>query len=353
MKRGFEENVPKLRPRVRLGRALAELDGQGSDEAPSAGPQLAHSDAPRHGDSTPAYEQDEPSVELRGAPGAATTAAAPSPTAPMLTPAPASTNASAASSRIEMQDAQMRSAIAREHEESARHQRLREVRARGEEAGHSMAPASTPGELLEEHPDSRGPSRKGTAAAKVAQLARELSAELELAAEANSRLKVDLDGALSALRRAAEESRERTDERDRMSAEVEKRAAAARELLGELEMLEAERDGALAQTARFSRELRESRSMQAELQETANQARHEAEQARGQLQRLAGELEARVAERDAARAELSRVRSEKESLAEALLAARAEADEAMESRSALEEIERALGAARTRVAGIR
>jgi chromosome segregation ATPase len=306
MKRGFEENVPKLRPRVRLGRALAELDGQGSDEAPSAGPQLAHSDAPRHGDSTPAYEQDEPSVELRGAPGAATTAAAPSPTAPMLTPAPASTNASAASSRIEMQDAQMRSAIAREHEESARHQRLRE-----------------------------------------------LSAELELAAEANSRLKVDLDGALSALRRAAEESRERTDERDRMSAEVEKRAAAARELLGELEMLEAERDGALAQTARFSRELRESRSMQAELQETANQARHEAEQARGQLQRLAGELEARVAERDAARAELSRVRSEKESLAEALLAARAEADEAMESRSALEEIERALGAARTRVAGIR
>jgi DNA repair exonuclease SbcCD ATPase subunit len=202
---------------------------------------------------------------------------------------------------------------------------------------------------------SSGPSgRRGRKAAQHAtSLARELSSELEVAAAANTRLKEDLDSAVTALRRAAEEARERSDDRDRLSIEVEKRATAARDLLAELELLEAERDGALAQVGRFSRELREAR-LSAEAQARAHERqKNELALAQEQLRRLAAELEARVAERDAARTELQRSRAEKEELQAALLEARAEADEALESRSALEEIERALGEARTRVAGFR
>jgi chromosome segregation ATPase len=201
---------------------------------------------------------------------------------------------------------------------------------------------------------SAAPGRRGKKdVLHITQLAKELSAELELAADANGRLKLDLDSALASLRKAAEEARERAEERDRLALEVEKRSGAARDLLAELELLEAERDGALAQVARFARELRESRARVDEQTRLAEKQRGDAEEARGQVRRLAAELEARVAERDAARSELTRLRAEKDELAEALVAARAEADEALESRSALEEIERALGEARSRVAGIR
>jgi chromosome segregation ATPase len=105
--------------------------------------------------------------------------------------------------------------------------------------------------------------------------------------------------------------------------------------------------------ARFSKELREARARETEAGRAQDKLRGELDESRGQARRLAAELEARVAERDAARAELQRVRGEKEELEAALLASRAEADEALESRSALEEIERALGEARVRIAGIR
>ena len=149
-------------------------------------------------------------------------------------------------------------------------------------------------------PVTEAPPRKNRAAAEIANLARELTAELQRATDVNARLKADLDAALSNLRQAADESAEQRTENTRLTTELEKRVAAARDLKGEIELIEAERDGALAQVARLTRELREEKS-----------------------------------------------RSER--VTEELVAARAELEEAAQSRNALEEIHQALAEARTRI----
>jgi uncharacterized coiled-coil DUF342 family protein len=346
VKRGFEENIPKVRPRVRLGRGLEdsiaalgeEPEGGGSHgpEARAPGLQL-HSSEPDVDDSA-AQVHDAPRSNagppLTAGNGASVSAPQISRAAPRASGA-ASTASSASS----------------DDEAQARRERLAQVRTRAAAAAEPMPGASVAPPPAAEDAGVGKRARRGVQ--QVTALAKELSAELELAVEANGRLKVDLDGALTALRRAAEEAREHDGERERLTAEVDKRTSAARELLTELELLEAERDGALGQVARFSRELRETRARADEQARAHERQKLELDDARGQLRRLAAELEARVAERDAARSELQRVRGEKDELSEALLAARAEADDALESRSALEEIERALGEARTRVAGLR
>jgi hypothetical protein len=123
---------------------------------------------------------------------------------------------------------------------------------------------------------------------------------LQRARDVNARLKSDLDAALNNLRQAADESAEQRAENTRLLTEVEKRTSSARDLMGEMELIEAERDGALAQVARLSRELREEKS-----------------------------------------------RSER--VTEELVAARTDLEEAAQSRNALEEIHQALAEARTRI----
>jgi chromosome segregation ATPase len=206
--KGFEENIPKVRPRVRLGRALDEQVAEAKQVAveESIAPPIA------------------PAVPISVAPPPA-----------VMTEAPAS-----------------------------------QVR------------------------------KQSRAVVEVANLARELTTELKRASEVNARLKADLDAALNNLRQAADESAEQRAENERLAHELEKRVSAARDLKGEIELVEAERDGALAQVARLTRELREEK----------------------------------------ARAE--RVTDE-------LVAARADLEEAAQSRNALEEIHQALAEARSRI----
>ena len=361
MKRGFEENVPKVRPRVRLGRALDEL-GNGSsgiDAAPrSHAPEDEGSAPPERQAGQPAPLHDAPHVVLHAAPLPSTIHASPPPSAPApfapAASAPAAAPRTAAPSPSTIPAAGPASDSA-DAEADARRERLAEVRRRATAAAQPLpARDGAPPADDEAAPGASGPTKRARRGAlQVAALAKELSAELEFAADANSRIKADLDGALNSLRRAAEEARERDDEKTRLAAEVDKRTSAAKELLGELELLEAERDGALGQVARFSRELRETRAREGEQARSQEKQREALDEARAQVRRLAAELEARVAERDAARTELGRLRAEKDELSDALLAARAEADEAAESRSALEEIEKALGEARSRISGLR
>jgi DNA repair exonuclease SbcCD ATPase subunit len=318
MKRGFEENVPKVRPRVRLGRALDEQLSEAQDLAAqeSAGPPIA-----------PALETQPP--EPSSEPEQLTDAASHGP----LAPAP-----------VEMPPRLPEPARVLPRMEEARARR--EEPARLAEARERAQAAAQPVEATPLRPRR---STAAAAAAEVTELARELTSELTRAGDENARLKTDLDAALTALRTAADESREQREETRRLSAEVEKRAGAARDLLGELELLEAERDGALAQSARMSRELREEKARAAQSVSTAEEARREATQARESLQRLAADLQARAAERDEARKELLTVRADRDRIAEELLAAAEQVDEAAQSRSALEEIHRALAEARTRV----
>jgi chromosome segregation ATPase len=295
MKRGFEDNVPRVRPRVRLGRPLDELGAESEGAEYDEG-----------ADSTP------PQLELAAAPPADATPIARgeeiSSTAPIESPT--------------MQSAR---------------------------------PTPVPGEPREDKRAAaqRLPRRSVSPAIEVAQLAKDLTAELAQAAEANAQLRADLDAAITALRRAAEESREQRLEADRLAGELDKRAAAAEQLKRDMQLFEAERDGALGQVARVVRELRDERARAANAVREAEAAQAQAAQAREHAQRLASEGQARSAERDQARAAADTLASERDSLSEALLAARAEADEAVQSRAALEEIHRALDEARTRVARLR
>ena len=178
MKRGFEENVPKVRPRVRLGRALDEqyAEAQEAGASESVAPPIA-----------PAIH--EPAVhEVERA--------------PVLAAVPADSGRSAVTpdfGRSAVTPDFGRSAAPPDFDRSAV---LADVRRR----------AAAAAEPLTEAPpaESVAPKRRraSAAAAEVADLARELTTELSRAAEANARLKSDLDAALNALRQAADESRE-------------------------------------------------------------------------------------------------------------------------------------------------
>jgi hypothetical protein len=332
MKRGFEENVPKVRPRVRLGRALDEQLSEAQDLAAqeSAGPPIApalETQPPEPGEPLTEALSRGPSAQFEAAPAERE----PDPVAVEAAP-------------VEMRP--------RFPEPPRVLPRMEEVRARREEPSRlaeARERAQAAAQPVEATPPRPRRSTAAAAAAEVTELARELTSELTRAGDENARLKTDLDAALTALRTAADESREQREETRRLSAEVEKRAGAARDLLGELELLEAERDGALAQSARMSRELREEKARAAQSVSTAEEARREATHARESLQRLAADLQARAAERDEARKELLTVRADRDRIAEELLAAAEQVDEAAQSRSALEEIHRALAEARTRV----
>jgi len=287
MKRGFEENVPKVRPRVRLGSALDE--------------QLA--------------EAEQVAAEERVRAAITEVPAPPEPAVPVqrIAVAPAAELPAARSER-----------------------------------------KAEPEPLSEAAPARRTPRRApGPSIAEVTDLALELTADLTRAAEANARLKSDLEAALAALRQAADESRDQRVEAARLAGEVDKRASELRALRADLELLEAERDGALAQAARVTRELREEKERSAASAGEAQAAQAEVAQAREALQRLTAELHARVAERDQTRKELLAARSERERIAQELLAAHADAEAAAQSRNALEEIHKALAEARARMSGIR
>lgn len=191
-------------------------------------------------------------------------------------------------------------------------------------------------------------SRAKSEAAEVAQLAKELGAELLRASQVNARLRGDLDSALASLRQAAQEAKDQDLDRDRLLREMDGRAAALARMQEDLQILEAERDGAGAQVARLARELREEKARAATALERARASAEDVERIQGELDRLAAESAAHAAERDRALAEVAAIEAERDSLASELLAARQAVDEAAQSRDALLEIHRALDEARAR-----
>ena len=290
MKRSFEENVPKVRPRVRLGRAL--------DEQVVEAQQVAAAEVAESG------IVPDPTAQLPLAPIAAVT----EPLAQPVRIEPPSSVKAEAGSPVKAEPGSTRRAARR-----------------------TMSPTI----------------------AEVTGLAHALTADLAKAAESNARLKSDLDAALAALRAAADESHDQRADCVRLAVDLESRAAEIRALRGDLDLLEAERDGALAQVARLTRELREEKSRSAASAEEAQKARAETAQVREALQRLTAELRDRVLERDETRKELLAARADRDRLAEELLAAHADAEAAAQSRNALEEIHQALAEARARMSGIR
>jgi hypothetical protein len=307
MKRGFEENVPRVRPRVRLG-MLEPQPGSEADEESSTS------------------TSSEPPVTIAPVPVAQVAAAAtsvhdaPARVAPVQVPPNVISAPPAAIVPESRLDSVAQMPVQR--------------------------PAPSP------IPVARASIPRPRAADAV-NLAHELTSDLNRAAEVNAKLRAELDAALAALRTAAEESQQDRANRERIAVEAQSLVDAARRLEDDLQLVAGERDGALGQVARLAREVREEKLRSASAAEESRKARSEAAAAQEESRRLAAELCARAAEVEQARTAAEVTRAERDSLAAALLAARAEAEEAARSRSALEEIHRALEDARARVSRIR
>jgi hypothetical protein len=309
MKRGFEENVPRVRPRVRLGITGSGEPGPGMLE-PDTGVDTSTDTPPDH---DAAAQEPVAPVTI-----------APLPVAPVGNFGDTNRNSPISVGVPEIPDP--------------------------EKAIHRAAAASIP---IAPPVSTATSSIPRPRAAAAVELARQLTSDLGRAAEVNAKLRAELESALSALRAAAEESRQDRADRERIAGEAQSLAEGARRLEEDLQLVAGERDGALGQVARLSRELRDEKLRGASAAEESRKARAEAAVAQEESRRLAAELSTRAAEIGQARALADATRVERDSMAAALLAARAEAEEAARSRSALEEIHRALEDARARVSRIR
>lgn len=175
-----------------------------------------------------------------------------------------------------------------------------------------------------------------------------LQTELAKARAMNLALAQDLEAARRQAERATEEARLRTDEAKRLSTEMEGRVTLLSELERELESLEAERNEALLalQGSRQSLELREREK--AELLEKLAQKDEEISDSIAEEERLAAELEQAQETMDSLRRGSAALKGERDTLARQVSDLTSERAELLEARKALEAVHRALSTAAMR-----
>ncbi len=291
MSRGFEENVPKARPRVRLGRLMGEM-GAPVEPPPTAPP------------------SHDVSAE----------AAPPLPEAPVMRPMD---DEFGANTNVIDSNTTDRAALLALAED-----------------------LPTPREVTALH---AGPvPMTGSTAAAIREMAAELTAELANVASTNAQLRADLDRALAELARSTDESRRREAELAHLGGELASRTSLATRLASEVRQAEEERDNALAQFARGGAQARSLREKAVLAENAAREAQVAIEQARALALQHEQEARTRAAERDEARVSLQNAIEEKERLAAELSRALSENEAAASAQSALEHVHRALTDARAR-----
>lgn len=172
-----------------------------------------------------------------------------------------------------------------------------------------------------------------------------LQSELSKARAMNLALAQDLEAARRQAERATEEARLRMDEAKRLSSEMEGRVALLEELERELASLEGERNEALL-ALQESRQLIEAGGRErAELEERLVKKDEEVSECLAEEERLAGELE--VAQENAASLQRTAdaLKTERDTLARQVSELTRERAELLEARKALEAVHRALSSA--------
>ena len=175
-----------------------------------------------------------------------------------------------------------------------------------------------------------------------------LQTELTRARELNLGLTQDLEAARRQAERATEEARLRMDEAKRLAAEMETRAALLTELEHELEALEAERNEALiaVQDGRLRNEAQEKEK--AVLEKALGEKDKEVEECLAEEERLAAELEATRQTAASMRRSAEILTQERDTLARQVAELTRERAELLEARKALEAVHRALSSAAVR-----
>jgi hypothetical protein len=192
------------------------------------------------------------------------------------------------------------------------------------------------------------PATVAEAGVRVVERISVLQAELAQVKSLNLALTQDLEGTRRQAERATEEARLRMDEAQRLATEMEGRAKLLSELERELSSLEGERDEALLslQEARQTHQahLREQDALKAELEKRD----HALAESLSEEERLAAELEAAQDGAAGLRRALDTMSSERDTLARQVSDLTRERAELLEARKALEAVHRALSTATVR-----
>lgn len=172
-----------------------------------------------------------------------------------------------------------------------------------------------------------------------------LQTELSKARAMNLALAQDLEAARRQAERATEEARLRMDEAKRLSSEMEGRVALLEELERELASLEGERNEALL-ALQESRQLIEAGGRErAELEERLLKKDEEVNECLAEEERLAGELEMAQESAASLKRTADALKSERDTLARQVSELTRERAELLEARKALEAVHRALSSA--------
>lgn len=217
-------------------------------------------------------------------------------------------------------------------------------RARLEKIKRRVAEAARERPRVEAPPES--PAR---AAESVLGMARDLEAQLSRSRDAQEALRADLAEARAELARGAAEARSAAERLSAAEREADEKRTMLGELLGELSALEEERDRAVERAQALGALDEERHQVVDALSARAEASEKARGEAREEARRLAEDLDLRLAEGARIRAALAEVTRERDDLARELDRARRERDELSEARRALEQVHQALATARSRI----
>jgi hypothetical protein len=376
MKKAFEQNVSRAKPRVRLGaltgllespEAPAESEPVAQAPAAPAAPDLSsevrarieRSRAPRPTASeavsaalrAPLSQHEEQAMaavhtEVFGEPvvearAPRVTAVEPEPVAPAaLSGAPVGAPAAvvaaapvahgdAPSTEVEIQTP---SAPAEELDPDTRRERLKE---RLKAVRENPRPEPLPATVAE-------------AGMRAVERINGLQAELTRIKALNLTLTQELEAARRQSEKATEEARLRMDEARRLAAEVESRVKLLGDLESELTALEGERDEALLSLQEARQAMHAAAEERAELEQELERGKKALADSLAEEERLATELESAQEETASLRRAVETLQGERDVLAQQVASLTAERAELLEARKALEAVHRALSHASAR-----
>ncbi|WP_044282817.1 extensin-like protein [Myxococcus stipitatus] len=175
-----------------------------------------------------------------------------------------------------------------------------------------------------------------------------LQAELVKVKAANLALTQELEVARRQAEKATEEARLRMDEARRLSSEMEGRVKLLADLERELAALEGERDEALLSLQENRQALQASAKEHEALEEAVSRGKQALVDSLAEEERLAGELESAKDESASLRRAVEALQGERDVLAQQVASLTAERAELLEARKALEAVHRALSQAAAR-----
>jgi hypothetical protein len=340
MRKAFDANVPKLKPRLKGSSPVSTLLEASVEEAPQALRVPTGVEAP------------PPALVAAAEAAAARTVAAPPPPAfeaeredpgPLTARAPLAPVAAAhpapapVAVKVAAALAAAPAAPAGNDDLGARRARLDKIKAR-------VAEAARPAVKLDPAPGD--PVR---AAQKVLGLAHDLEVELSRAREREEALRLDLEAARAEASRASAETRAAGEKLAVAEAELVEKRTVLGDLLGELQALEAERDEALRRAQAMAAIDEERAKLLEDLSRRADDEARRRAEGEAEVARLTEDLRDAATDGARLRAALAELSRERDGLAAEVTSLKRDREELDAAKRALEQVHTALSQARARL----